>query len=123
VTPRHHARLECEGTFVGDPKGKAAVQRAFKEIASGLSTHTVANRLNSERGSTLSGTKVHRKTGKSISKGWSSARISQIVRSDFPRGWFQPHRREGNKRIPVGEPIKHYYPASPKSLQLAAVSH
>jgi DNA invertase Pin-like site-specific DNA recombinase len=92
--------------------GARTVRRIYEWAASGLSSNAIYKRLNAKGVPTLTGNKVSHKTGQSISNGWNSARVLEIVKSDGPLGWFQPHKRDGKMRVPIGEPIKDYYPAS-----------
>ena len=98
------------GEFVANGRGKATVRRIFELVANGMSTYGVCQLLNAEKVPALSGNKKDKKTGEPIGRGWNTARISEIIKSDAPLGWFQPYRREGAKRVKVGEPIKEYYP-------------
>lgn len=119
------------GGFVKNRRGTATVRRIFELVASGMSTYAVCQLLNGGKKPkdgvkpngvklnrakpvpTLTGNKKHLKgehKGEPIGNGWNTSRISEIIKSDAPLGWFQPHRREGYRRIPVGEPIKSYYP-------------
>jgi len=100
----------ADGKFKPNPKGRIIIRRIFEEVASGLSTYQVCQRLNDGKVPPLTGNKMDRETGKSKSNGWNNARISEIIRSDAPLGWFQPHKRDGKTRVKVGDPIPDYYP-------------
>lgn len=91
-----------DGEFVLNRDAKRIITRIFEEAAAGIGCYTIARRLQDDGEPTLSGEK--------LSNGWNKSRVLEIVRTDRVLGWFQPHKRKGNKRIPVGEPIKDYYP-------------
>lgn len=103
------------GTTFTPNSGAAVIQRIFREAASGIGSFSIAKRLNDDGILPLTGDKKHGKdhpkAGQSISNGWNRGRINQIIRSDAVLGWYQPHKRDGKNRVPVGEPIKDYYPA------------
>jgi DNA invertase Pin-like site-specific DNA recombinase len=42
---------------------------------------------------------------------WTTIYVTKIVQSEAVIGLFQPHERIDGKRVPVGDPIKDYYPA------------
>jgi hypothetical protein len=95
--------------FVANP-GAKTVRRIYEWAAVGLSSNAIYKRLNATNVPALTGNKISRQTGQSVSNGWNSARVLEIIKSDSPLGWFQPHRRDGKVRVPVGESIKDYYP-------------
>lgn len=96
--------------FIRNTQGARIVRRIFEDVASGLSTYVVCRRLNEASVPTLTGDRYSRKTGEKIGNGWNTARISEIIRSDTPLGWFQAHKFIDGKRVKVGEPQKGYYP-------------
>lgn len=95
--------LSADGTFIANPDAKRTINRIFEEAASGIGCYTIARRLQRDGVPTLSGDKR--------SNGWNKSRVLDIIKTDRVLGWYQPHKREGKKRVPVGEPIKGYYPA------------
>lgn len=103
--------------------GAKTVKRIFREAAAGLGTFVIATGLNRDRIASLTGDKKHATllpsgepnphplAGKTKGGLWNPQRVSALIKSDAPLGWFQPHTREGYKRTPAGAPIKDYYPA------------
>jgi DNA invertase Pin-like site-specific DNA recombinase len=114
-------RNDASGIVFEPNEGAAVIRRIFREAAAGLGSYQIAARLNKEGVPPLTGNKVHGaklpngqpnpKVGQPLSSGWNKSRIIAIIKSDHALGWFQPHKREGKNRVPVGEPIKDYYPA------------
>jgi len=75
------------------------VRRIFDEAASGYGTFTIVRHLNNDGVPTFMG-----------KGGWQNSTVNKILSSPAAIGTFQPHRLEGNQRIPEGEPILDYFP-------------
>lgn len=45
------------------------------------------------------------------SNGWHESYVTKILKNRAVFGEYQPHRMQSGKRIPIGEPIKDYFPA------------
>lgn len=77
----------------------AIVRRIFDEAASGIGTFTIVRGLNEEGVATFMG-----------KGGWQTSTVNKILSSAVAIGTFQPNRMEGGKRMPVGDPIRNYFP-------------
>src|SRR5262249_40247836 len=83
------------------PERVKVVCSIFEDAVSGIGTYTITRRLNS-RGINSFGR----------SNGWQNSYVSKILTNRAVIGEFQPHKRlPTGKRVPVGEPIKNYFPA------------
>jgi DNA invertase Pin-like site-specific DNA recombinase len=98
-----------DGCFVPVPAMVRAVQRIFNAAAAGVGTSQILRELQAERVPSLS------------AKGWSYAAVHYLLTNRAVVGEFQPHRRQGNKRIPVGAPVERYYPPIVTAATFAAV--
>ncbi len=78
---------------------KEIIERIFRSSLNGMGAKAIAKELNIEGISPW---------GKSI--GWQQSYIYKILKSHAVIGAFQPHKMTGDKRLPVGEPIKGYFP-------------
>lgn len=79
----------------------AVVRRLFKMCTAGYGGQATARQLNKEEVPTMTG------RGK-----WRQSAVTYILRSRAVVGEHQPHSQHGvEKREPVGDPIKDYYPA------------
>jgi DNA invertase Pin-like site-specific DNA recombinase len=101
--------------------GADIVRRIYSEAANGLGSYHIAAGLNRDLIPPLTGDKRHGeklpdggpnpKVGQLLANGWNKGRIVAILKSDAPLGLFQPHKKVGKNRVPVGEPLRDYYPA------------
>jgi hypothetical protein len=78
----------------------ATVELAFELCLTGLGKELIARRLNSE----------NRRPFKS-GDGWQPSTVGLLLSDRRTIGEFQMHRKIDGRRIPVGEPIKGYFPA------------
>jgi DNA invertase Pin-like site-specific DNA recombinase len=76
------------------------VTRIFKLAESGIGKGSIAKRFNNE-GLPAWGS----------GNGWQPSYIQKILENRSVIGEFQPHKMFEGKRVPVGEPIKSYFPA------------
>jgi len=85
--------------FIVCPIRAALVNRIFDLYNDGLGQYNIAKILNNE------GIQPPR------SKHWSSSSIAGLISNIAVVGDYQPHVRDGrNKRVPVGDVLKGYYP-------------
>jgi len=92
-------------TFRVDEERALLVRRVFDMYLDGLGQGKIAETLNSE------GTPPFSKR----SNGWHPTYIHKVLTNTATIGEYQPHRADRSsgkkKRVPVGDPIKEYYPA------------
>src|SRR5262249_30876327 len=75
------------------------VEEIFKDCARGIGDDLIARRLNDDGIPTFG-----------RSKGWQSSYVAKILTNRAVLGEYQPHTKpRGQKRTPVGEPIKGYF--------------
>lgn len=93
---------DCK-TFYEVNEGVDTIKRIYALGASGLGSMLIARKLNEEGLKSPRGTK------------WSDSTVNKLLRSRTVLGEYQPHQTynaNGKKDpIPVGEPLKGYYPA------------
>lgn len=77
----------------------AVVHRIFAEAINGLGKRAIAKRLNDDQ--------IEAFRGKN---GWHHSAVRKVLASEAVLGTYQPHRKESAKRVPVGAPIKGYFP-------------
>jgi DNA invertase Pin-like site-specific DNA recombinase len=75
------------------------IRQIYSDSCNGMGNFAIARRLNERK---------IKSWGRS--KGWQSSYIQRILNNRAVLGEFQPHKLIENKRIPIGEPIKTYYP-------------
>lgn len=78
---------------------KAIVERIFQLAIDGFGMLRIAKALNADGIKTPTG------------KEWQEGSISAILNGKQVLGVYQPHMREGNKRVGLREEIENYYPA------------
>ncbi|MEX0998773.1 MAG: recombinase family protein [Thermodesulfobacteriota bacterium] len=100
--------------FVPIPEVCDVIKLIFKKRLEGKGSYKIEKELNLEPNVWKPPIKGRNKSG-----GWREAYINKILRSRSVIGEFQPHeipnKEEGeevykSKRVPVGDPIKNYYP-------------
>jgi DNA invertase Pin-like site-specific DNA recombinase len=92
------------------PERQKIIIEIFHLLSDGLGAQRIAKRLNARGEKPF--TQPPRKGSKPQKTfGWSSSYISKLVRQRKVLGEHQPHKMEGNKRVPVGDPIQNYFPA------------
>lgn len=83
----------------------ALIREIYGWADDGLGKLNITRRLN-ERGE-----KAWRKAGRGgAERGWYASMINRLLTNPAVIGEFQPHRREGDKSVPDGLPIRDYYP-------------
>jgi len=75
------------------------IRQVFSDSCNGMGNFSIARRLNERK---------IKSWGKST--GWQPSYIQKILNNRAVLGEFQPHKLIEKKRIPIGEPIKTYYP-------------
>lgn len=83
------------------PERVKIVRRVYELSLSGLGRTSIAAKLNRERVSSFAPKRPL----------WSDKSIDVLLSSRAVLGEFQPCRREGRERVPVGPVIRGYYPA------------
>ncbi len=81
------------------PERAAIVQRIFRLARDGYGINSIAKVLNGEEIPAFRG-----------GKGWGPSTIRRYLRDRVCLGEYNPHVNRDEKRVPVGEPIKGYYP-------------
>ena len=82
------------------PEHGKTVARIFELAVFGLGAKRIVRSLEEEK---------RRPFGKN--REWSPEYVQKILRSRAVLGEYRPHKLDGKKRVPVGEPIPDYYPA------------
>lgn len=82
------------------PERAELVRTMFKDSAAGIGNYALTRRLNQKKVAPFG-----------RSKSWCTSYVSKIVASRAALGEYQPHRMVAKKRVPVGDPIKNYFPA------------
>lgn len=75
------------------------VRKMFEDSAGGQGTFVITKQLN-DAGVAPFGR----------SKGWVQSYVTKILQTRAVLGEFQPHLKQGGKRVPFGDPIAGYYP-------------
>ena len=94
-----------DGRFKVNSDRQAVLIRIFTEASNGIGTDKIARRLNSNGIRSWGAT---RKDGSEPS--WGGTYIQNLIKARSVLGELQHHTREGNKRVPVGDPVVDYYP-------------
>lgn len=81
------------------PEKALSVKRLFDYLESGLGAAAVMRKLNSEGYTAPSG------------KPWALTSIKNLMNTQTVIGNYQPHVKQGQKRVPVGDIIEGYFPA------------
>jgi DNA invertase Pin-like site-specific DNA recombinase len=96
-------RLRADKTaYEPVPERVAVVRQIIDLVRSGQGKGAIAKRLN-ESGIPSIGWRNKDQT-------WFGSYVTKIVKSRALIGEFQPHRVEGGKRVPVGVPVRDYFP-------------
>jgi len=91
------------------PEHAKTVTRIFELAGLGLGAKRIVRSLEEEK---------RRPFGKNTE--WSPEYVQKILRSRAVLGEWQPHKLDGKKRVPVGEPIPNFYPSIVTQLQFDA---
>lgn len=83
----------------------ATVQRIYELADSGVGTHSIARILNQ------SDTPVFRPKI-NVKNQWRDATVAAILRDETCIGTYEVFQNVSGERLPLGEPIKNYYPAA-----------
>lgn len=94
-----------DGKFVINRGRQAILIRIFTEAAHGIGADKIARRLNADA---ISSWGAERKDGSLPS--WGGTYIQNLLKGRSVLGELQHHKREGNRRIPIGDPVIGYYP-------------
>lgn len=86
--------------FIVNEQRAKIVRRIFKESASGIGNVVIMRRLNSENIPPFGN-----------AEGWRSSSVAKILANRAVLGELQFHEQVGNKRVPIGAPIKDHFPA------------
>jgi len=93
------------GAYVVNDKRRDILIRIFTETANGIGTDKIARRLNVDN---IDSWGAQRRDGSRPK--WGSSYIQNLLKGRAVLGEHQHHKREGNRRVPVGDPIPDYYP-------------
>tara|TARA_E500000331_G_scaffold187089_1_gene180073 strand:+ start:109 stop:2100 length:1992 start_codon:yes stop_codon:yes gene_type:complete len=113
-----HERVVCTG-FKKKPKSVTAIQDIFKWTIDGIGQHRILEKLNKKHEpitDPMNKWKFNEKTNnfevdKVIPPRWTSQYVQKIISDRSVLGELQIYSTsEGRKKIPVGNPIKDYYP-------------
>lgn len=94
--------------FVLVPERAAVVYRVFKLAADGKGSGMIARLMNAED--------VIVPTARG--KRWHASTVQKLLAARTVLGEFQRYEGRGGKRVPVGDPLKDYYPAVPGVAEL-----
>jgi DNA invertase Pin-like site-specific DNA recombinase len=86
--------------YIPIPERVDIVREIYADAVAGIGIYKIARRLNELKVPTFDSP-----------NGWHQTYIAKILTNRAVLGEAQPHRREGNKRVPVGDPIRNHYPA------------
>lgn len=92
-------------TFQVNEARQDIVSRIFQESVSGIGDHTIARRLNEDRIKVFGPKK---RDGQE--QHWQKSSVAKILTNRAVIGEFQPHTKQGARRVPAGEPIPSYFP-------------
>ena len=95
-------RPSASGGWELIPEHAATIREIFDLTSRGFGATVLARKFNSEARATPS-----RREG----NGWYPSRISKLLRKREVLGEYQPHVMDGEKMLPLGEPLKNYYPS------------
>ena len=101
IAPAWLRRDEDRQRFVPIPDAVAAVLRIFKLSQRGYGVLRIAQELNRD-GVPAIGSRATQ---------WYGSYVRQILRNRAAVGEWQPHKKDGKRRVPVGDPVPNYYPA------------
>jgi DNA invertase Pin-like site-specific DNA recombinase len=101
MTPTAPAWLKLtDGKWEVLDKAAAAVRRVFRLAVEGHGVGAIAKKLNAE------GVPPIGRAG-----AWLRPYVAKVLRSRAAVGEYEPHARQGKKRVPDGDPVPGYYPA------------
>ncbi len=86
------------------PDRAKVVRRVFRLVADGYGFGAVAKTLNAD------GVKPFG-NGTRKSEHWGASSVKKLLDTRAALGEYQPHRMQGGKRVPAGEPVRGYFPA------------
>lgn len=89
---------EGDGFIIIEERRKI-IERIFRSSLNGMGAKLIAKQLNLEGIAPW---------GKGM--GWQQSYIYKILKNVAVTGAFQPHKMSEGKRLPIGEPIKDYFP-------------
>jgi len=99
--------IRVDGKAVEIPDRTETLRLIYRLAADGEGSSTIAKRLNRENRAVFS------RRGQGINDerkacGWDAGRIVELIASEAPRGYYQPHTRNPatEKREPTGDPIR-----------------
>lgn len=109
----HHLAGWLTQTRIGETKDyefslnekAAGVLRAFELYDSGMGAWSVAKHLNTEGHPVL-------RPKQNVDNRWKEAQVQLMLRNELVIGTYQPTETIDGKKVPLGEPIKNYYPAA-----------
>jgi DNA invertase Pin-like site-specific DNA recombinase len=97
------------------PEAARAIRLIYKWAGEGLGLDPITARLNQQgispitAGLTKKGEPCKRCTGK-VTDSWRRSYVAKLLADKAVIGEYQPHAMKDGKRVPVGEPIKDYFP-------------
>jgi DNA invertase Pin-like site-specific DNA recombinase len=106
---------EDKTKFAVIPEAARAVRLIYKWAGEGLGLDPITARLNQRgvppitAGLTKKGEPRKRCTGK-VTDSWRRSYVAKLLADKAVIGEYQPHVMKDGKRVPVGEPIKDYFP-------------
>ena len=94
------------------PERVAVVRQIIELVRTGLGKGAIAKRLNERGVPTIGPPKRARQSDatRNPDRSWYESYIAKILRNRALIGEFQPHRMEGGRRVPAGEPVAGYFP-------------
>ena len=91
--------------FIIIPEAAKTIERIFHMKLEGRGTGAIERELNADPSVWQPPKRGPKRTG-----GWRKSYIAKILKNRAVIGEFQPHKKTGRRREPVGDPIPNYYP-------------
>ncbi len=93
---------EDRETFKVKESAAETIQQIFEWSIDGLGIYSITRKLNGD---------LERYPVISSAPKWYDSYVTKILNNRSVFGEFQPHQRVEGKRVPIGEPVKDYFPA------------
>jgi len=82
-----------------------AIRRIFELADNGVGAWSIARMLNTEGFPVL-------RSRTNVDQRWKEAQVQLLLKNEIVIGTYQPMETVDGKRLPMGEPVKNYYPAA-----------
>lgn len=98
------------GKYLKIPAAARTIKRIFKMKADGLGTRSIEAALNAKAEWSPPPRKTEDREAGKDGNGWRASYIKKILGNRAVLGEYQPFEKQGERRVPVGDPIERYYP-------------